>query len=192
MNHLIVYSHPNPQSFNKAILNTYQEALQGRGHKIQVRDLYAMDFDPVLSADDLRMLHGGQIPPEIKAEQDLVRWADVMTLICPIWWGGFTANLRGYIDRVFSLGFAYEEGPAGPKGLLGGKKMVIINTMGAPYQVYERIGMIKSMGQVSDECISQFCGLTVMEHKYFGNVVGCSAEERRKMLHEVKILAESI
>jgi len=192
MKHPIVYSHPNPQSFNKAILDTYQKALRERGHEVRVRDLYGMDFDPVLSAKDLQMLHDGQIPVDLKVEQDLVRWADYVSLICPIWWGGFTANLRGYIDRVFSLGFAYAETPQGPKGLLAGKKMVIINTLGAPYPVYERMGMIKSMNQVSDECISQFCGLTVIEHKYFGNVVNCSSEERQMMLKAVKGLAESL
>ncbi len=191
MKHVIVYSHPNPQSFNKAILTTYQDALQGQGHEVRVRDLYEMRFDPVLSATDLQMFHDGQVPADLKVEQDLVRWADYITLICPVWWGGFTANLRGYIDRVFSLGFAYADTPKGPKGLLSEKKMVIINTLGAPYSVYEQSGMIKSMNQVIDECISQFCGLAVVQHRYFGNVVNCSFEERQAMLKVVKTLAES-
>lgn len=192
MNHLIVYSHPNPKSFNKAIFDTYQKALRERGHEVRVRDLYDMNFDPVLSAEDLQMLHDGQISADLKVEQDFVRWADYISLICPIWWGGFTSNLRGYIDRVFSFGFAYVETPQGLKGLLAEKKMVIINTLGAPYPVYEQMGMIKSINQVNDECISQFCGLTVIEHKYFGNVVKCSKEERQMMLKAVKDLAESL
>ncbi len=191
MNHLIVYSHPNPKSFNHAILTVYEEALKTRGHAVVVRDLYAMDFDPVLSARDLSMFQKGSAPDDIQEEQRHVSWAEVITFICPIWWGGYTSNLRGYIDRVFSRGFAYLETEKGLQGLFGGKRLVIINTMGAPFAVYDRIGMLKSMTQTNDECMSSFCGIQVAAHKYFGNVVNCPDSEREAMLSEVRSLAES-
>ena len=192
MNHLIVYSHPNPQSFNQAIKETLAKRLLEKGAEVRIRDLYALNFDPVLSARDLAAFHSGRIPDDIKAEQEHVRWADVMTFICPVWWGGFTANLRGYFDRVFSLGFAYAYTSNGPLGLLKGKKAYLINTLGAPAQEYERSGMFKSMKQTMDDVIFDFCGVEVIGHTYFGSVGTCSDQERKSMLGDVQTVADRI
>lgn len=192
MKHLIVYSHPNPQSFNHAILDVYQGALIEQGHEVKVRDLYAMDFDPVLSAQDLAMSRTKEYAPDVRAEHECVRWADVITLICPIWWGGLTSNLRGYIDRVFSVGFAYDFGPGGLQRLLTGKKAILINTMGEAYAVYQRTGMLASMTQTVDTCMTDFTGIEIVDHLYFGNVVGCPPEERALMLDRVAQLAARI
>lgn len=189
MNHLIVYSHPNPKSFNHAILEVYEQALVEQGHEVRVRDLYAMDFNPVLSADDLVRTQTKNYLPEILAEQNHVRWADVITMICPIWWGGLTSNLRGYIDRVFSVGFAYGFGPGGLKRLLTGKKIVFINTMGESRENYEKSGMLKSITTTLDDCMSDFTGIEVAAHLFFGSVTVCSAQARLDMLEEVKALA---
>ncbi|MFP4472479.1 MAG: NAD(P)H-dependent oxidoreductase [Candidatus Omnitrophota bacterium] len=190
MNHLVIYSHPYQESFNYGIKETYVAELERAGHDVRIRDLYAEGFDPVLSARDLEMAQHGEYADDVKAEQDHVRWADVLTMICPIWWGGLTSNLRGYIDRVFNSGFAYAYTAGGLQKLLTGKQCVLINTMGAPYEVYEKMGMIKSMTQTIDECMSDFCGIEVVEHFYFGNVGGCTQEDREQMLEKVRSLAK--
>lgn len=192
MKHLIVYSHPNPQSFNHAILETFSEALKAQGHDVRIRDLYAMSFDPVLKGSELEGFKTKTYPDDIKAEQEHVRWAEVITFICPVWWGGLTSNLRGYMDRVFSLNFAYAYTPSGVKALLAGKKILLINTMGDSAQTYEKEGFFDSMNQLLDKIAFQFCGLEVIGHKYFGSVVTCPPEERKAMLEEVRRLAEQI
>mgnify|MGYP000887243005 CR=1 FL=1 len=192
MNHLVIYSHPNPKSFNHAILEAYTAALAEQGHDVCVRDLYAMDFDPVLSADDLVMAKRKEYAPDVQAEQEKVQWADVVTMIRPVWWGGLTSNLRGYIDRVFISGFAYAYGPGGLQQLLKGKKAVIINTMGESYEAYDKSGMLKSMTQTIDECLSGFTGLDIVRHLYLGNVVGCPDQERISMLEQVKAMAAQL
>ena len=189
---LIVYSHPNPESFNHAILLALKQKLEELKQEVRVRDLYAINYDPVLKASDLASFSQKKFAPDIKDEQDHIRWADFLVFICPIWWGGLTANLRGYFDRVFSLNFAYQETQEGIKGLLSGKTALFISTLGAPFKVYQDIGMIKSMNQTIDEVISGFCGMKTLEHKYFGSVGTCSYEERLKMLEEIKDLAEEI
>lgn len=95
----------------------------------------------------------------------------------------------GYLDRVFSKGFAYDYGPTGPVGLLPGKKVYAISTMGAPVSAYEASGMMKSMKQAIDEETFQFCGMEMTGHKYFGSVPTVTDEERKKMLEEVALLA---
>ena len=52
MKHVIVYAHPNTESFNHAILETVKSELEGKGHEVRVRDLYELNFNPVLGASD--------------------------------------------------------------------------------------------------------------------------------------------
>lgn len=189
MRHLIVYGHPNSKSFNHAILEVFEQSLVEQAHEVKVRDLYALGFNPVLNGDDLEKAQRQEYNNDVQQEQEMVRWADVITMISPIWWGGVTSILRGYIDRVFSSGFAYQYGADGLQKLLIGKKVIFINTMGAPYEVYEKTGMLTSITQTLDECMSDFTGIQVLAHKYFGSVTSCSDEERLMMLEEIKELA---
>jgi NAD(P)H dehydrogenase (quinone) len=186
MKHLIIYSHPNPNSFCHAIQETYLNELKSRGCDIRVRDLYAIQFDPVLRGSDFEALEQGRTLRDVEIEQGHVRWADSLTFIYPLWWTALPAVLKGYVDRVFSLGFAYAYDENGPKGLLQGKKVYMMTTMGAPESIYEQIGMFKSMKQTIDEGIIEFCGMESLGHKYFGEVPKVSDEARHAMLEEVK------
>ncbi len=77
MNHLIVYSHPNPKSFCHAILETAVMTLQSKGHEVVIRDLYALGFDPVLKGNDFIEFQSGNIPSDIRAEQEKISGAKV-------------------------------------------------------------------------------------------------------------------
>ncbi len=190
MKHLLVYAHPNPKGFSHAILETLVEALKPH-HDIRIRDLYAMHFDPVLRASDFEAFEKGTVPGDLQIEQDHVRWADVITFIYPLWWSGLPAILKGYVDRVFSIGFAYTYEETGPRGLLAGKKVFMITPMGATVDLYEKIGMISSMKLTIDQGFAEFCGLELLGHRYFGNVPSASDEERKTMLEEIKQTVET-
>lgn len=191
MKHLIVYAHPNSASFNHAIKETLVRVLKDKGQDVRIRDLYALHFDPVLKADDFKIFLAGKTPRDIEIEQDHVRWADQITFLYPIWWSRMPSIAAGYIDRVFSKGFAYDYTATGPVGLIPGKKVCIINTLGAPLPAVESSGVIKAMGQIIDNETFRFCGMEMVEHKYFGSVPTVTEEERKKMLEEVAVLAAS-
>jgi NAD(P)H dehydrogenase (quinone) len=131
MKHLVVYAHPHPESFNHAIMETIVQTLENKGHEVVVRDLYALDFQPVLKPEDTDAMKSGHIPEDIKTEQEFITQSDVITFIYPIWWAGLPAIIKGYVDRVFSYGYAYAYGEEGIIQLLKGKKGLIINTHGA-------------------------------------------------------------
>jgi len=187
--HLIIYAHPNPASFNHAIKETIVRVLKDKGQSLRVRDLYALRFDPILKADDFETFLAGKTPGDIAIEQDHVRWADQLTFLYPVWWGRMPSIAGGYLDRVFSKGFAYDYGPTGPVGLLPGKKVYIFSTMGAPLSVAESSGGIKSMEQIIDNETFRFCGMEMIGHKYFGSVPTVTDEERKKMLEEAAQIA---
>lgn len=182
MNCLIIYSHPNPKSFNHAIKETLKHALETQGHEVRVRDLYALKFDPVLKAKDFELMNKKRVAGDVKKEQDHVSWANVLFFIFPVWWDSMPAITRGYLDRVFSTNFAYTEDA---KGLLKGKKVAIICTFGAPKNVCENTGVFKAMDITVGECLASFCGMTLIESRYLTSVPSVSDAERKKMLEDI-------
>ena len=101
MNVLIVFAHPNPHSFNHAILNQVDATLRERGHLTRIRDLYQMQFRAVMDREDLDRNWRGDLPEETLREHEAIRWAQGLVFIYPIWWFGPPAILKGWIDRVF-------------------------------------------------------------------------------------------
>ena len=72
-NILLIYGHPKtPTSFNYSLKEKLVSALKNRGHSVLVRDLYEVSFNPLLSSDDLAKLHNGEIPNDIKKEQEFI------------------------------------------------------------------------------------------------------------------------
>ena len=191
MKYLILYAHPNPKSFNHAVLETVMDALAKAGKEVSVRDLYAQNFNPVLSANDLAGMVQGQLQPDVMAEQAFISSADLLVVIYPLWWAGMPAILKGYIDRVFTDGFAYHISETGIEALLKSKKVLLITTTGAPQEMYEASGMFKSMAQTTGEGIFQFTGMELIEHKYLCAIPHVTDEDRRKMLEELRELIQS-
>lgn len=193
MNQLIVFAHPNQKSFCKGIVNTIETTSKESGYEIRVRDLYEIGFDPILKPDDFVALQSANIPNDIKTEQEHIKWADIITFVYPVWWSGFPAMLKGYVDRIFSYGFAYESVDGTPRGLLSGKKALLFCTTGSPNEVYAQNGMHNSMKQTTDIGIFNFSGIEVISHTFFGAVPNVSDETRKEYLKEVeKIIKESI
>jgi len=188
--YLIVYAHPNPKSFNHAILETISQELQKKKREFTVRDLYRIGFNPVLSTKDLLAIQNGAVPKDIKKEQNYISKADTLIFIFPIWWSAMPAMLKGYIDRVFSLGFAYDITEDEVIGLLKGKKVFIVTTTGASKEDYEKMGAFKMMNMSIDMAIFQFSGMKVIGHKYFSSVPNVSQQDRKKMLKELKLLVK--
>ena len=191
MKYLIVYSHPNPKSFNHAILETIAGELKKKKKEFKVRDLYKIGFDPALSAKDLSSIQNGAVPKDIKKEQSYINKADIIIFVFPIWWSAMPAMLKGYIDRVFSLKFAYDITADGEiTGLLKGKKVFLVSTTGATKEDYEKMGAFNMMNMAMDMAIFQFCGMEVIGHKYFSAVPYVSQQDRKKMLLELKLLVK--
>ena len=176
MKNLIVYAHPNSGSLNHFFKQTVLEILQEFGEEIAVRDLNEINFNPVLSLDDMNGQRMGTVADDVKTEQDFITWADRIIFIYPIWWTGLPAIMKGYIDRVFSYGFAYRYDQGVQKGLLTGKKTIIINSHGKSNAEYEAMGMDKALILTSDTGIFTYSGLEIQQHFYFDKADRASAD----------------
>jgi len=189
MNVLIVYAHPNPASFNRAILEVVDTALRDRGHATRVRDLYAMHCRAVLDGEDLLRNWRGDLPADTRREQDAVRWAGGLVFVYPIWWFGPPAILKGWIDRVFTRKFAFDFGPDGMMGLLTQEKALIINTLGGDAATYQRERWHELLVRPMAEGVLGACGIRNVLHRAFYQVPTVSPAERQAMLDEVRALA---
>lgn len=177
MRHLVIYAHPNQDSLNSQLKETVVQQLEEQRHDIIIRDLYELNFNPILSLNDITGQLSGESDEEIIREQKFIAWADAITFIHPIWWTGLPAILKGYIDRVFTYGFAYRYDKGVQKGLLEGKQTIIINTQGKSHQEYQDLGMDKALKLTSETGIYTYCGLAIKKHFFFDQADKATAEK---------------
>jgi putative NADPH-quinone reductase len=126
---LVVYCHPCEESFNAGVRDAAMEALRAGGHEIKLLDLYAMGFDPVLTARQRRDYHTPGLN-ETGVEEHLaaLRWCEALIFVYPTWWYGLPAMLKGWLDRVW-LPHATFSMPEGAKPI--GRVLTNIRTIGA-------------------------------------------------------------
>jgi NAD(P)H dehydrogenase (quinone) len=182
MNVLVVYAHPNPEAFNHAVLEHFVQGLQSKGHELEILDLYAEGFNPLLSAADLASLQSGETPVDIQDQQAKVARAEGLAFIFPIWWSSMPAILKGWIDRVFSLGFAYAFGEEGPVGLLKQQKALLITTAGGDQAFFDHSGIQKAIQMTIDLGVFAFTGIPKVQHEFFYNVVQADPATRESYL----------
>ena len=189
---LIVYAHPNPQSFNHAIMESFTEGLTQAGHTYEVLDLYAINFNPCLSGEELAMRMEGKTTDDVKDHQERVSQADGLAFIHPIWWTGPPAILKGWIDRVFSLGFSYtfDEKDGHPIGILKHKKAIVINTAGAEEEIAKMTGSEDALKKAEVDDVFKFCGIDDVQHIIFYNVIMSDDRTRKGYLEKSRNLGE--
>lgn len=192
MKALVVFTHPNPKSFNKAILDTVTSELQKKNAEVRIKDLYAMNFNPVLSGSDFQQLIAGQTPQDIAAEQADITWADTLIFIYPIWWWGQPALLKGWIDRVFSHGFAYQQNEQGIVGLLKNKKALVITTSGSDEATWDQTAATQAIKRVMIAGTLNFSGISDVTYKNLFSVPVVSDADRQGMLAEVQKLISAL
>lgn len=136
---LVVHAHPVPDSFGTAVHRRVVDALERRGHEVRVLDLYERGFDAVLS----RERHAGHLDdpatkPDIAEDAALLTWAEVLVLTYPTWWGGHPAILKGWFDRVWTSGVAFDL-PPGANRIRGRlrniRRLVAVTTHGSPRRI---------------------------------------------------------
>ncbi len=115
MQHALIVAHPNPKSFTASLAMAYGEAAEGLGHKTIMRDLYGMSFDPCLKADEIPTPAGFSPRADIVGERLMLGDVDVFALFYPFWINAPPAILKGYLERVFGMGFAYGKGSSGDR-----------------------------------------------------------------------------
>lgn len=183
---LIVFTHPNPNSFNHALLENITAGLEESGHEVRIKDLYQEDFNPILSADDLAVLHTGKIPENIAKEQEQLLWADGLVFIYPLWWFDRPAMLKGWFDIVLTNGLAFEYSSEGVKGLLKHKKALVIITAGGSEEYFKDNDALQLIHRPVTDGTLSFCGIKDVSHQIYYDISNLSDDERTEILETTK------
>lgn len=181
MNVLIVHAHEEPRSFNGALKNTAIRALEAQGHRVVVSDLYRMGWKAVadgadfLERQDRHVLKRqaeekaaaelGTLAHDILEEQDKLKACDLLILQFPLWWFSMPAILKGWVDRVLSMGFAYGGGRWYDQGGLKGRRAMLCLTTGGPEAAYLERGINGDLDRILypiQHGILFFCGFEVL------------------------------
>ncbi|MCA0278959.1 MAG: NAD(P)H-dependent oxidoreductase [Proteobacteria bacterium] len=165
MHALIVVAHPDPNSFSHSIAAEIAEglALSDPGDTFEIADIAAEAFDPRFTATDLAV-HRREVPPsaDVAAEQARIDRADTLVLVYPVYWWSMPALLKGWIDRVFANGWAYDEGPDTKLvKRLRHLRVHLVAIGGAGMRTYARHGYFGAMKTQIDHGIFDYVGAEV-------------------------------
>jgi NAD(P)H dehydrogenase (quinone) len=205
MNCLIVYAHPDPNSFNAALRDAAAEVLRGQGHSVEISDLYAMNFKPVVDRNDFLTCHdttrfnvsleqryahkNGGLVSDIASELERLERADLLILQFPLWWFSMPAILKGWIDRVFVSGVAYGRSAMFERGKFVGKRAMVCLTTGAPIEAFgpdSLNGEILSLLAPLHRGVLAFTGMQVLQPFVAYHVPYAGPEGRASMLAEYR------
>jgi NAD(P)H dehydrogenase (quinone) len=193
MKHAVILAHPNPASFNAAVARTYVAALLGLGHQAELRDLYAMDFDPRLKASEIPWAEGFAPATDVVAERAVIAQADAIAFVYPFWFNFPPAMIKGYVERVFGMGFGYEASDVGTRPLMTGKLVVSITTSGAPNAWIDQTGALQRLRAGFDDHLASVCGFAVLEHLHLGAITpGMRPDAGEAILSDVTAMAERL
>jgi NAD(P)H dehydrogenase (quinone) len=132
---LYLYCHPVPESYHGALRAVVLAGLARAGHEVDLCDLYAEGFDPVLGAAERRGYHdlaGNR--KGLEGYVDRLQRAEALVVQFPTWCYGPPAMLKGFLDRLFLPGVAFDlSDPADVRPLLRGiRRLTGIVTYGRP------------------------------------------------------------
>ncbi|OVZ55046.1 NAD(P)H dehydrogenase [Pigmentiphaga sp. NML080357] len=177
MHVLIVISHPDPSSLTHAIAAEIAAgvAQAGPGHSAELADLAAEGFDPRFTAHDLAAYRREvPLPADVAAEQARIDRADALVLAYPVYWWSMPGLLKGWVDRVFANGWAYEENPgtATVEKKLQHLPIHLAAIGGADLRTYARHGYFGAMRTQIDHGIFDYCGAPVVTSELLAGTNG--------------------
>ena len=187
---LIINGHPNSDSFNFELFDAYKKGALNSGAEIKeivIKDLF---FNPNLQFGYQKRT---ELEPDLLDAWEKIKWADHLVWVHPVWWGGLPAITKGFIDRLFLPGFAFQfrENSVWWDKLLTGKTAHIITTLDQPSWFYRFAYGRPSVNQLKKSTL-EFCGIKPVKVTYVGAVKNMELSKRNKWLEKIEKLGESL
>lgn len=165
MHALIVVSHPLTDSLTHSVATAIAQGIVEANPKdtVEIADLTQEGFNPTFNAADMAFFQQtGELPPDVSAQQARIERADALVLVFPVYWWSMPGLLKGWIDRVFTNGWAYEV-TADEQIIkkLGHLPVHIIGLGGAGQRTYEKHGYAAAFQAQIAHGIFDYCGAPV-------------------------------
>ena len=183
---LILNGHPSKESFNYALANAYSKGSTDKNYQTELLHLADLNFNPILENGFSKPMN---LEEDLKTAFEKIKQADHLVWVFPLWWGGFPAHMKGFIDRAFlpGMAFKYHKNKNFPEQLLKGKTARIIMTSDTPKWYYQLIMRSAAIHQLK-KAILEFCGITPVALSYFAIIKKSTEEQRKKWLKEIEEL----
>ncbi|MDW8851005.1 NAD(P)H-dependent oxidoreductase [Flavobacterium sp. MMLR14_040] len=180
---LIINGHPNPASFNFGIADSYQKGAITSGAHVETITIAELQFNPNLKFGYQKRT---ELEPDLLDAWQKIQNADHLVWIHPVWWGGLPAITKGFIDRLFlpGMAFQYRENSVWWDKLLRGKTAHIITTLDQPGWYYRLFFGRPSVNQLKKSTL-EFCGIKPVKVTYIGIIKTANDFQREKWLQEV-------
>jgi len=181
---LIINGHPYKQSFNTALVEAYKKGALNAGAEVQEICIADLHFDPNLKYGYHKKM---DLEPDLIESWDKIYWANHIVWVHPVWWGGLPAISKGFIDRVFLPGkaFQYRDNSVWWDKLLVGKTGHIITTLDQPKWYYWFGFGRPSVNQLKKSTL-EFCGITPVRVTYVCIVKNFELKHRQKWIQKIE------
>lgn len=187
----IIQGHPDQSSFRfcRAFAGAYSAGAKAAGHTVETIDVAGLDFPLLRSKDDYEK---GSAPESIRQAQEIVKRADHVVIVFPLWLGDMPALLKGFFEQTFRPGFSYAFGdtPGLPRQLLKGKSARIVVTMGMPAFFYKFFFAAHGLKNLKRN-ILRFCGFSPVRDTLIGMIEGKDPKPRETWLARADALGRA-
>ncbi|WP_316633746.1 NAD(P)H-dependent oxidoreductase [uncultured Flavobacterium sp.] len=180
---LIINGHPNPSGFNFGIAESYLKGAAASGAEVDTITIAELKFSPNLQFGYQKRT---ELEPDLIESWQKIKNANHLVWIHPVWWGGLPAITKGFIDRLFlpGMAFQYRENSVWWDKLLAGKTAHIITTLDQPSWYYRLFFGRPSVNQLKKSTL-EFCGVKPVKVSYIGVIKGSNDSQREKWLQKV-------
>ena len=187
---LVVLGHPRGDSLCAALAQAYVAGAQAAGADVRMLQVGTLAFDPDVRAAAIR---AQPLEADLEAAQRLILWAHHLVFVFPTWWGTMPARLKGFLDRVLTPGFGFDEIPGGtgyaPR--LGGRTADLLVTMDTP-AIAHRLAYRSPGLNAMKHAVLGFCGIQVVRTRLFDRVKDRRPEERHAWLADARALGDRL
>lgn len=180
---LIINGHPNPSSFNFAIADSYKKGAIQSNTQVETITIAELNFNPNLQFGYQKRT---ELEPDLLDSWEKIKRADHLVWIHPVWFGGLPAITKGFVDRLFlpGMAFQYRKNSVWWDKLLKGKTAHIITTLDQPSWYYRLFYGRPSVNQLKKTTL-EFCGVKPVKVSYIGIIKGSDDFQREKWLQKV-------
>lgn len=184
---LVINGHPDPESFNRGISDTYVSSAKEAGAEVKYLIINDLTFEPNLKFGYRQRM---ELEPDLLVALNDVKWADHIVWVHPLWWLGLPAKFKGFFDRAFLPGITYDvDENKVPFGMLDGRTSHIICTSDMPDFVYESEYANACFVQM-EKGILEPCGIKLEGTTFIGPMANSEESWRKEWLDKIVELAK--
>lgn len=187
---LVINGHPDKKSYNYALSKSYLKGAENTGAILNQINIAELDFNPNLSFGYRKRT---ELEPDLLMAIEKIKKADHIVWIFPMWWFGYPAQMKGFIDRTFLPGITYQpiDGKPFPKKLLKGKTARLIITSDTPRWYDILIMKSPTIHQFKNGTL-KFCGINPVKVTFISVIKGSTPDFREKWLKKVQFLGTKL